>query len=372
MSSILVGLSEFEFKEESAAEDWCLWKLKFVNYCLAREIDVKLDEHKKIAASVLLSTVGLHALRTIKLDNEDDFNELTYDQIIKKCDDRYAKVNEAIALMRFTAMAIKDGEKMSEYVDRLKVAASIAGLKGGNHIKNKLITSRDILLKFNKFHSKLVEDSNKTLTELVEWQTLKELQDEIKSQAEAEHTSLNYLQLPERKLSTSSQSSYRSDRSNRSDRSYKQPPKCWYCNGPFPHNGPCYAMDKKCHECNEIGHFKQCCPVLNARSRVRRKNTSSQQSEAVKPMNRIERIQLLNRPTPKQNVRINNVNMQAYADTGAGGNVMTIKRMEKLNPKPKLRHSTTKLVAFDSNTILPIAGEFDVLGLYVHEPYFRR
>ncbi len=84
------------------------------------------------------------------------------------------------------------------------------------------------------------------------------MQDEIKSQAEAEHTSLNYLQVPERKLSTSSQSSYRSDRSNRSDRSYK-------------------------------------------------------------------------------------TKMQAYADTGAGGNVMTVKRMEQLTPKPKLRHSTTKL-----------------------------
>jgi hypothetical protein len=294
--------------------------------------------------------------------------------MMTRLENRYTKINKNLAFVRFATCTIKEGERMCDYVARLQSLANIANKIGDDHIRERLIADTKIMTNFKKFHDKLIHDTDSTLDTLIDWQSTRELQDAMRQKVETASTSLNYvssntLQVPRHRhnssssnhstSSTKSNTSQRPRRTRRGNRNNSSKGRCWYCNRKWPHQGRCPADNQKCNQCNETGHFKSCCPDIQPVHEINKEE--EEPDSANSSIHVITKINLFNRKCPKQLVCLNNNDLiQAYPDTGAHANVIPKCEYDKLQHKPSLKPTNIKLLSFDSDQYLNVAGEFNV------------
>jgi hypothetical protein len=375
MATNQFGLAAFEYVEETSVEDFEIWKAQFEAYCQTAEIDLTKDDGRRLASNTLIAIGGKHIVSTLMRAGAN-WQKQSYDDMIKRLDSRYTKINKNLAYVRFISCTIKDGERMSDYVARLQALANVANKSSESSIKEKLIADNKIMTNYRKFHDKLIHDDEKSLDELLDWQATRELQDAMRQKSDLAATSLNYvnnLQVPRtRNYSSSSNNSNKSNRSNQSNsrrkprrgnRANGDKNKCWYCNRKWPHNGRCPADNQKCNHCQETGHFKSCCPDVQHVNEINQNdnNDNDNNNTAESSIDMITRVNLIDRKCPKQIICLgNNDLIEAYPDTGAHANVISQLVYNKLKHKPPIKPSNVKLLSFDSDHYLNVAGEIQI------------
>ncbi len=376
MASNQFGLAAFEYVEETSVEDFEIWKAQFEAYCQTAEIDLTKDEGQRLACNTLIAIGGKHIVSTLMRAGVN-WQKQSYEEMIKRLDSRYTKINKNLAYVRFVSCSIKDGEKMGDYVARLQTLAIVANKSSEANIREKLIADSKIMYNYRKFHDKLIHDDDKSLDELLDWQATRELQESMRQKSELATTSLNYvntLQIPRaRNYSNSSYGSNKSNKSNRSNnsqtrrsrrgnRSNSDKGKCWYCNRKWPHNGRCPADNQKCNHCQETGHFKSCCPDIQPVHGINQNNEQSQpDTSADTSIDMVTRVNMINRKCPKQIICLSDNDLiEAYPDTGAHANVMPIQMYNSLKFKPQIRPTTVKLLSFDGDQYLKVSGEIQI------------
>jgi hypothetical protein len=380
---------QFEFKEDTCAEDFIIWRAQFEAYLIASEIDISNETEAKLATSVLITVGGRHVVQQL-MRAGINWQKQSYEDMMKRLNDRYVKTNAGLALVRFVSCTIKDGEKMSDYVARLQTLANIADKNKAEDIREKLIGDTTIIKKYQKFHSKLVHEADWSLDKLIDWQTTEELQQEMVQKAETEGTSLNTLQVPRHRNNSSSSNNSKYSTSSRysnnsasirSNTSRRSTQTCWFCGGRWPHgNKRCPASDAKCHNCHTKGHFAKFCTDKskgnNYNPKLKRKinkvddndkktHSSQSHNESTSSVDMIYKIDLIERKCPKQTLCVNgNTLISIYPDTGAHANVIPHYELKNFDYKPQLRNTSVKLMAFNANTPLEVMGEFDCLATW--------
>jgi hypothetical protein len=65
MASNQFGLAAYDYIEETAAEDYQIWRAQFEAYCITAEIDLTTNAGKALASNTLIAIGGKHIVATL-------------------------------------------------------------------------------------------------------------------------------------------------------------------------------------------------------------------------------------------------------------------------------------------------------------------
>ena len=136
--------------------------------------------------------------------------------------------------------------------------------------------------------------------------------------------------------------------------------KCKFCENSH-HRGKCPAYGKVCHNCNKKYHFKRCCPC-NWKILHEIKQTETKSRIRIFPWydksSKIpENLIIKNEPSDCNITLSSNGTPISYEiDTRAQCNVIPVKNLESISPKPDLQPVNVKFSAYNGSNI-PVFGK---------------
>ena len=149
--------------------------------------------------------------------------------------------------------------------------------------------------------------------------------------------------------------------------------RCRNCNGSWPHPGGqknCPAYGKRCNLCQKLNHFASVCkssasggtPNTSKKQFVSVLNEedsdSSNEQTSDSDFVFFAKNAKIDCKLPHFPIIINDLHVNALADSGASVNLLSIANFNKLNVKPKLEKCKAKIFAFGSSSPIEILGKF--------------
>ena len=159
---------------------------------------------------------------------------------------------------------------------------------------------------------------------------------------------------------------------------------CRNCGKLWPHAGgreDCPAFDKTCRGCSKRGHFFSVCRSSNTAG-------NSRTSPAPRPLrvNHLEkrdtdsesdveylyavRAHPMAAKPPMFNILLDGIPIHVMADSGASVNILDERDFNKLSPRRKLIHTTTRIFPYQGSTPLPVLGKLTLT--VTHKSYRQR
>ena len=263
-------------------------------------------------------------------------------------------------------------ETVSEFYTRLVILAKRCDFQNSDlEIKRQIIQGTTS----HRLRRKAIE-SSLSLADLLKHARAMEMANEQTSVIEKTH--VNYVAQSNKKHFKPTQYTVRPNQT------------CGLCGGPYPHKGECRAKGKECRLCGRMNHFAKVCRskikvhdqnsnknrpkpkhhASNSRHNARvvetdRESCNSNVSYITKcdsddeytfhlgsPVNSVEE-------KPFFDITILGTKVRAMADSGATVNILNYQDYQKLDPKPQLQKSKTKIYPYMSNESLPVRGKFE-------------
>lgn len=361
-------VSKFVYNELTSSDDFRIWLIAFESYCKASDRNVSKED----MALALLSTLGEHGHRTLMAHSEN-YDKMNYDDMVQVLTKRYVKKDQKQLFIVFTNMRMGENdksEKLSDYVERIRIVAQLLKRAKDNDIIEKLLSDPVVSkLDDGKVFEKLMQD-DMTVDKLLDWYSARESIIKIRSDMAARDTCLNLLKVPyvkSRNNSQSSNSSYKSTNSNGSYKNYSNNKRwCRFCGlKDYPHEQQCRATGKECNNCHELGHFERCCPKKKQQRRINQIDTEAETFSEANENIQVKKTYILryinsvsSMPCPKAIICCNNNDLvQVMLDTGSQSNVMTADTYYKMDVRPQLNHTSVRLIPFNATQHLPTLGE---------------
>lgn len=267
------------------------------------------------------------------------------------------------------------GESFDQYVSRLRDLATTCGFANPeNEIKSQIISG----CSSHKLRIEGFRHPAWTLVELIESGKSYELADQ--NARSIENTTVNALKAH----NSQSAPHYGQDSSS----SREQRSTCMFCNGAFPHRGPCPARDRQCRSCGATGHFSntqkcaakgqicQKCGKLNhiaalCQSESRNKSYKPTYNARNKVRNVDETESTNNDPDylwhvsdsflkhPVFSIHVNGISVRVLADSGSNVNLLSYSDYLKLPQQSRLIPHDKNIFAYGSRKPLAVKGKFE-------------
>ncbi|CAB4018481.1 Hypothetical predicted protein [Paramuricea clavata] len=372
MAERIIGLSPpspFAF-EGNLAESWKQWQKALDFYLTATESDSKSD---KVKTSILLTCIGEKGREiydTFEFENAGD--KLKLKPVLKKFEEYCnPRSNTTFERHKFFTYRQEKGQTFTSFVTELKKRSAACEF---DTLKDSLIKDMIICgISDNALRERMLREPNINLQKAVEL-----------GQA-SEQTKLHAQQLTEdmekkiHKVHRQKREKERRDKNR--DRFKSHSPErdnliknCKFCAGRHQ-RGKCPAYGQKCNKCQRRNHFARCCKqtvhqVDDSQDRASFESSSESdfvieslvatESEAASEVQQALKIDPLNSDTSAGHwsVTLNagSQDIPFKIDTGAQVNVLPKKLYNKLNPRPRIKQTSTKLSAYNGSSI-PVHGK---------------
>ena len=187
----------------------------------------------------------------------------------------------------------------------------------------------------------------------------------------------------EKKLQSETATGYVNKTESEQLRNTKIRPKCYRCNGNYPHISACPAMGKTCNICHKQNHFAAVCRSKQRRNPQRKDGKSTRQNYKTRQQQSVNKIETASRDDtsssedeyvfttaveknpksggyPTTTITIGKENIDFVIDTGATVNL--IEEPDYLRLKGVvLKKTSTKIFPYDGQVPLKILGKFETV-----------
>lgn len=358
------------------AENWKMWKARFLNYLKASEINKK---ENSVQCALLLHFIGQEGYRIYTTFNLTPGEEILLNDLIKKFDDHF-QPRQNITYERYKFfMARQQGSTIEKFITSLKEQANKCDF--GN-LKDSLTKCMLICgVSNNEIREKLLQNDQISLEETIKLCTVIEESREqckkIQSSSRSDDAQIQFMTtsgtVPRRSYGRSvSRTRTREASAGRNNNNRGRPNNnrgrpgrsgfitgCTNCGTSHPLNG-CPAYGKVCNNCKRLNHFAKKCRSKYIKAVENESETFVSELDNYNSSMSSLFIEAIN--TKPNNlswqipVRINNISFSYKIDTGAQCNVMPIAHFKMLNlPMHVLVPPSVNLWSYTGNRL-------DVIG----------
>lgn len=192
------GIEPFKFDRSSSSIEWRRWKVKLASYLASSRLNLNDPDH------IVLATETLKAVGDVLdvLLGSPNYDQLDYTQILKLYDARFDYTNPKIDLYKFHNTRFQPGDRLVDWIAKLRPLALAAGNGDDEQILNKIIICTSTP---DKIRSKAMEPKQ-SLKTLLEWQNMKEMKIKFEDEIANQTTSLNAIFNNSRRYSASESS----------------------------------------------------------------------------------------------------------------------------------------------------------------------
>ncbi|CAB4033390.1 Hypothetical predicted protein, partial [Paramuricea clavata] len=352
MAKRIIGLSPpspFAF-EGNLAESWKQWQKALDFYLTATESDSKSD---KVKTSILLTCIGEKGREiydTFEFENAGD--KLKLKPVLKKFEE-YCNPRSNTTFERHKSFTYRqeEGQTFTSFVTELKKRSAACEF---DTLKDSLIKDMIICgISDNALRERMLREPNINL------QKQSSL---VKPPSKPNYMLSNLLKTWKRKSTKYTGKSERRKGETKTEIGRHQ-------------RGKCPAYGQKCNKCQRRNHFARCCKqtvhqVDDSQDRASFESSSESdfvieslvatESEAASEVQQALKIDPLNSDTSAGHwsVTLNagSQDIPFKIDTGAQVNVLPKKLYNKLNPRPRIKQTSTKLSAYNGSSI-PVHGK---------------
>ena len=272
----------------------------------------------------------------------------------------------------------EQNETTDSFCTRLRKLASTCDFQDTNReIKSQIITG----CRSNRLRRRGLRDTC-TLDELLQQARSLELADHRAEEMEKESHTANSLRSSHkhgdwRKRQETSKASHKSQKPNQ---------QCRNCGGSWPHPGgreSCPAFGKECDSCHKFNHYWKYCKSGAAKPRKQKQNPKQKpNTRRQKPSHGIRQVRDDERDAessesdsgeedyiftvrgranlPHFDILVGKTKQKIrfLADSGASVNLISKQTFDKMEPKPIIENSSTKIYAYGSPSPINVIGQF--------------
>lgn len=385
MESLSCPSFNYNEDDQNAFQRWSKWLSMFENYLVA--IGVNGDNRQK----ALLLHLGGEKIREVYREHEDQQDTF---------DDVKTKLNEALrpnqssqyAIYEFRSTKQRQGEKLSDFVSRLRTLAIPCQFTNNNL---EIISQIAQHCTCSKIRRKILAENNITLAEILTYaHTYETVSDQVKQMETESHTAhaVHFRTRPPRP-ERQHQHKWHQSRSQSRD--------CPNCGLEHSYDDRCSARGKRCSACNKLNHFARVCRSNPHGSRLtqRRRSTPGRNQSPYHPERRhshtdnayhlgIDEIPTNEHAnlsyadfnhadidhafpvfsntnlTPRTDITINGSKINVLIDTGASINILNTSTFQQLHPKPNLYQAKTLIFAYNAKEPLKVIGTCVLIAKY--------
>ena len=110
-----IGLREFAYNKQSAADDFDIWTAQFRSYVATLELKFDKPEDQDSIKHMLIHSIGQHGIRTMRAIGMD-WETKPYKDLMTALETRYMKKSETSDMMNFANIRMMDGEELEDYI----------------------------------------------------------------------------------------------------------------------------------------------------------------------------------------------------------------------------------------------------------------
>jgi len=378
------GIAHFIWDEHSTAQDYEEYMEVFESVLITQKI-IASDATTTVdgatgsqrAKSALIVCGGKTLLKSIRAIT--DYKTMTYAALRTALDTEYVGVTPLQALSRFNRCKPTNDEKLTDYIKRLKLLATVC-TRGDD---------KSMLAHISQYYpdhevARQCMKADMTVSKLVTY-AINQALNEKEYQPETSKSELNRIQA-DRVMENKRQYFNKYMPPSRGGKVSMSRPrlgsdkaKCSKCERTHPY-GQCPAYSKQCHNCFMMNHFASCCTRPKANGTLQPARSNPNLGAKPKPNTFINQIDaessddeiFFRRFSHRHITSVNNIgtcpmisidvggtSIKFVVDTGAVFNLISKATYLQMEPKPTLIPSLRRMYAFDSDEQIPILGSFE-------------